>query len=143
MSEPRQPRVFRFFDAKSGTFQITDFPDDAPDDINALARRTRHITEIECFTNLAYKLALDIGEEALADQVQNTGLDWEHFVANYNGFLIQSDPTKISIPEVQAIIDALDNATEALVAQINQISASRPNATRRIEKEMQERRELE
>ena len=110
MSEPRTPRVFRFLDAKSGTFQIAQFPDVAPDDINDLMRRTRHITEIECFANLAYNL-------------------------------VAGDPTKVSLPEIQAVIDALDTATEALVDQINQISASRPNATRRIEQEMQERRE--
>jgi hypothetical protein len=141
MSEPRTPRVFRYLDIKSGTFQLTPFPDDAPDDINDLMRRTRHITEIECFANLGYKLALDIGEEELADQVQNVGLDWEHTVANHNELLVPGDPTKVSLPEIQAIVDALDQATEDLVAKVNALSASRPNATRRIEQEMQERRE--
>lgn len=142
MTEPRQPRIRRFLDATTGTFQISQFPDNAPDDVNPLARRTRHITEIECFANLGYKLALDIGEEELADQVQNVGLDWEHFVANTNGLLIPDNPTKISDPVMQAIIDALDTATEALVDKVNTLSASRPNATRRIEKEMEERKEL-
>lgn len=141
MAEPREPRIRRFLDTVSGTFQISSFPDDAPDDINPLARRTRHITEIECFANLGYKLALDIGEEELADQVQNVGLDWEHFVANNNGLLIPDNPTKITDVDVQAIIDALDVATEALVDKVNSLSATRPNATRRIEKEMEERKE--
>lgn len=141
MSEPRKTRVFRYYDANLKAFQITPFPDEAPAGNTDLERRMRHFTEIENFSFFGHELARDIGEEQLADQIMDTGINWEHFVASTNDKMIPGQPTKISDVAMQALIDEVDQQTEDLVDQVNKLSAQRPHITRRLQKEAEERAE--
>lgn len=139
--DPRPARVFRYFDANLRAYQITSFPDEAPEAPTDIERRIRHFTEIENFTFFGHELARDIGEEKLADQIMDTGLNWEHFVASFNNLMIPGEPTQISDALLQATIDELDQQTEGLVAQVNKLSAERPQISRKLQQEAEERDE--
>lgn len=141
MSEPRTARIFRYYDANLRAFQVTKFPDDPPAGDTDLERRMRHFTEIENFSFFGHELARDIGEEKLADQIMDTGINWEHFVASTNDKMIPGQPTKISDLAMQAKIDELDQQTEDLVDLVNKLSAQRPHITRRLQEEAEERSE--
>lgn len=143
MSEPRPKRVFRFYDTKLGAYQITPFPEEPPQGDTDLEVRMRHFTEIENFGFLGYTLARDIGAEDLADQLLDTCINWEHFVASTNNLMVPGQPLKISDAALQAKIDALDEASEALVASINALSAAQPKISLGLQHEMQERQEGE
>lgn len=141
MSEPRPKRVFRYFDTALGAYQVSKFPDDPPKGSNDLEVRIRHFTEIENFGFLGYTLARDIGEEDLADQLLDTCINWEHFVASNNDKMIPGQPLKVSDPALQALIDELDEASEALVDQINKLSAAKPQVSHALQHEEEERQE--
>jgi hypothetical protein len=136
----RQVTIRRFFDGKLGAYQISDFPDQAPDGETDLLRRTGFITNIEVFANEGRLLALELGETELGIQIETVGLDWEHAVANYNGILVPGQPEKVSDPLVQAAIDALDVKTEALVDRLNKISISNPQRSKSLLEEAEKRR---
>jgi len=121
-------RVTRFVDAAFGAGQVSDFPDDPIDGVSDLEIRIFHFTEIEAFTFLGLLLAHEIGEEALADKLQIVGLLWEHLVASTNDQMIPGSPLKIKDAVLQAKIDAVEQLTEDLVSQINQLSKDRAKA---------------
>jgi hypothetical protein len=139
----RPSRIFRFYDAKLGAYQISSFVDSAPPAETPLLARTGFITDIEVFADEGWRLANEIGETQLAAQILLRGLDWEHAVANHNGILIPGQPDKVSDPVVQKAIDALDQATEDLIDQLNKVSAANPHRTRGLQHEMEERKEGE
>jgi hypothetical protein len=47
------------------------------------------------------------------------GINWEHFVASNDNFLIPEHPLKITDVLMQEKIDSLDIITEAFVREIN------------------------
>jgi hypothetical protein len=123
-------RVFRFIDKETGAPQISAFPDNPPatdikGPLSDLSVRILHFTEIENFGFLGYVLAHEIGEEELGDQLLDTCINWEHFVASTDSLMIPGQPLKITDLEVQAKIDALDESSEAQVAVINKLSKDR------------------
>lgn len=68
---------------------------------------------------LTYFQTKPLTNEQLADELNDIGLNWEHFLANTNDKLIPSSPTKITDTVFQEKIDALDILTEGLVREIN------------------------
>jgi hypothetical protein len=77
----------------------------------------------------------ELSNEALGDELLDTDINWEHFVASTNDKLVPGDPLKISDAQLQKKIEALDELSEALVGEINQRSqehtASRKRNKRR------------
>lgn len=132
-------RVFRFIDSTTGALQVSDFPETPPslDDLppafvaalspslRDLLIRIRHFTEIENLAFLGYKLAREIDEERLGDEVLSKGIDWEHTVAATNDRLVPGDPLRMNDAAFQAIIDDFDEQTEVLVEKINLLSRER------------------
>ena len=132
-------RIFRIVDPVTGISQISPFPETPPSledlppalvaalspALRDLLIRIRHFTEIENFAFLGYKLASDIGEEALGDQLLQDGIDWEHTVAAVSDKLVPGDPLKMNDVAFQAIIDELDERSEAGVREINRLAHER------------------
>jgi hypothetical protein len=61
----------------------------------------------------------NLTDEELADTVLDVGINWEHFVASNDNFLIPEHPLKITDVLMQEKIDALDIITEAFVREVN------------------------
>ena len=117
-------RIFLFVNS-DGASQIAPFPETPPSGQTDLEVRIRHFTEIENFTFLGYVLAHENEQEALGDHLLSIGIDWEHFVASTNDQMIPGQPLKIRDARLQAIIDDLDEQSEATVREINRLSAER------------------
>jgi hypothetical protein len=75
----------------------------------------------------------NLSNEALGDELLDVDINWEHFVASTNDKLIPGDPLKVSDPQLQKKIDALDQLSEALVAEINQRSQEHTARRKRSE----------
>lgn len=60
-----------------------------------------------------------LSNEQLADELNDNGLNWEHFVANFTPQLVPGDPLRVQDSGLQQIIDSLDIITEGLVREIN------------------------
>jgi hypothetical protein len=88
-----------------------------PKPISTITTLTVPDTEFQNLVNLAKTDKLT--DEQLGDTLLDVGINWEHFVASTNTILIPSMPTKITDTAMQAKIDALDQITEALVAEVN------------------------
>src|SRR6266581_4461922 len=73
--------------------------------------------EFQNFVNEAQTALLT--DEDLADTVLDVGINWEHFVASNDNFLIPDHPLKTTGVLMQEKIDSLDVITEALVREIN------------------------
>ncbi len=118
-------RVFRFADPQTGAPQISKFPEAPPQGDSDLEIRIRHFTEIENFGFLGFVLAHEIGEEKLGDELLDTCINWEHFVASTNDQLIPGFPLKIKDAVFQKKIDVLDEQSEQQVAEINRLSVEK------------------
>ncbi len=115
-------RVLRIVDPVTGISQISPFPETPPQGLTDLEVRIRHFTEIENFGFLGYVLAHEINQEALGDELLDICINWEHFVASTNDLMIPGHPLMIRDSRLQAIIDDLDEKSEALVIEINRLA---------------------
>jgi hypothetical protein len=88
-----------------------------PKTISTITSLTVPDTEFQSLVNLAK--TDKVTDEQLGDTLLDVGINWEHFVASTNTLLIPAQPTKITDAAMQAKIDALDQITEALVAEVN------------------------
>ena len=73
--------------------------------------------EFQNFVNEAKTTKLT--DEELADTILDVGINWEHFVASTDSFLIPEHPLKITDVLLQEKIDSLDIISEAIVREIN------------------------
>ena len=65
LSQLKLSRVYPFIDQQTGAPQISDFPDSNPAGDTPLEIRTKHFTEIENFSFLAYVLGHELGGRLL------------------------------------------------------------------------------
>ena len=83
--------------------------------------------EFQNFVNQARTAS--VTDEELADATLDVGINWEHFVASNDNFLLPDHPLKISDVLIQEKIDSLDIITEAFVREINFRSIERATGT--------------
>jgi hypothetical protein len=84
--------------------------------------------EFQNFVNEAR--TANVTDEELADSTLDVGINWEHFVASNDNFLLPDHPLKISDVLMQEKIDSLDVITEAFVREINLRSIEKQTGTK-------------